>query len=150
MLKLGLQLYTVREEMEKDFEGTLKKVAELGYQGVEFHTFFGRSSAEVKKLLDENGLVAIGTHTPYDRMQNALDEEIAYNKEIGSSSLIVPYLGEEQRKWDEVFDNLKRIGEKCAAQGPHCCTITTILNLRKHAARKRCSTRCTKRCPPTC
>lgn len=117
MLKLGLQLYTVREEMEKDFEGTLKKVAELGYQGVEFHTFFGRSSAEVKKLLDENGLVSIGTHTPYDRMQNALDEEIAYNKEIGSSSLIVPYLGEEQRKWDEVFDNLKRIGEKCAAQG---------------------------------
>lgn len=113
MLKVGLQLYTVRDQMEEDFEGTLKKVAELGYQGVEFHTFFGRPSAEVKKLLDENGLVALGTHTPYDRMLNALDEEIAYNKEIGNPNLIVPFLGNDQRNWSEVFANLQKIGEKC-------------------------------------
>lgn len=116
MLKLGLQLYTVREQAEQDFEGTLKKVAELGYQGVEFHTFFGRPAAEVKALLDQYGLVALGTHTSYDRMLNALDEEIAYNKEIGNTNLIVPYLGEDQRKWDEVFANLKTIGEHCKEQ----------------------------------
>ncbi|WP_339324216.1 sugar phosphate isomerase/epimerase family protein [Paenibacillus sp. FSL W8-0194] len=116
MLKLGLQLYTVREQMEQDFEGTLKKVAELGYQGVEFHTFFGRPASEVKALLDQYGLVALGTHTGYDRMLNALDEEIAYNKEVGNTRLIVPYLGAEDRRWDEVFANLERIGQRCAEQ----------------------------------
>lgn len=117
MLKVGLQLYTVREEMEADFEGTLKRVAELGYQGVEFHTFFGRSSEEVQKLLTENGLVALGTHISYDRMLTTLDEEIVYNREIGNKNLIIPYLGEEQRNWSEVFNNLKQIGAKCREQG---------------------------------
>lgn len=116
MLQLGLQLYTVREQMEQDFEGTLKKVAELGYKGVEFHDFFGHSSAEVKKLLDENGLVAIGTHTQYASMLEDLDSIITYNKEIGNKYIIVPYLSEEQRKWDEVFANLKVLGEKCKEQ----------------------------------
>jgi sugar phosphate isomerase/epimerase len=116
MLNLGLQLYTVREQTEQDFEGTLKKVAELGYKGVEFHDFFGRSSAEVKKLLDENGLVAIGTHTQYASMLEDLDSIITYNKEIGNKYIIVPYLSEEQRKWDEVFANLKVLGEKCKEQ----------------------------------
>ncbi|MGF7048545.1 sugar phosphate isomerase/epimerase [Paenibacillus sp. DS2015] len=117
MLKLGLQLYTVREEMEQDFEGTLKKVAELGYQGVEFHTFFGRSSADVKRLLDENGLVALGTHTQYSSLLNDLDSEITYNKEIGNNNIIVPFLSPEERNWAEVFNNLKIIGEKCKEQG---------------------------------
>ncbi|WP_438351439.1 sugar phosphate isomerase/epimerase family protein [Paenibacillus sp. FA6] len=116
MLKLGLQLYTVRDQMEQDFEGTLKKVAELGYKGVEFHTFFGRSSSEVKRLLDENGLVAIGTHTQYASMLEDLDSIITYNKAIGSKYIIVPYLSEEERKWDDVFAKLKIIGEKCKEQ----------------------------------
>ncbi|AOZ91498.1 sugar phosphate isomerase/epimerase family protein [Paenibacillus crassostreae] len=116
MLQLGLQLYTVRDQMEQDFEGTLKKVAELGYKGVEFHDFFGRSSSEVKKLLDENGLIAIGTHTQYVDMLANLDAIITYNKEIGNKYIIVPYLSEEQRKWDEVFANLKVLGEKCKEQ----------------------------------
>ena len=117
MLKLGLQLYTVREQMEQDFEGTLKKVAELGYQGVEFHTFFGRSGEEVKRILDENGLVALGTHTQYLSMLDSLDKEIAINKAIGNPNLIVPFLAEDLRKWDDIFANLKVLGEKCNAAG---------------------------------
>ncbi|KOS01345.1 sugar phosphate isomerase, partial [Paenibacillus polymyxa] len=61
MAKVGLQLYTVREELEQDFEGTLRKVAELGYKGVEFHTFFGRNAKDVRALLDELNLEVIGT-----------------------------------------------------------------------------------------
>ncbi|MEK4289209.1 MULTISPECIES: sugar phosphate isomerase/epimerase [Paenibacillus] len=117
MLKIGLQLYTLREELEQDFEGTLRKVAALGYKGVEFFHYFGRSAAEVKQLLDELGLVALGAHRPYDALLNDTEAEIAYNLEIGNHNLIVPYLSEEQRNYEEVAANLKIIGEKCKARG---------------------------------
>ena len=51
--KIGVQLYSVRDDMEKDFEGTLKKVAEMGYEYVEFAGYYGRSSEEIKALIEE-------------------------------------------------------------------------------------------------
>ncbi|ASA21147.1 sugar phosphate isomerase/epimerase family protein [Paenibacillus donghaensis] len=117
MLKIGLQLYTLREELEQDFEGTLRKVAALGYSGVEFYHFFGRSSADIKQLLDETGLVALGAHRPYDALLNETEQEIAYNLEIGNKRLVIPYLTEEQRNYPEVAENLKLIGQKCKAHG---------------------------------
>ncbi|OWA37008.1 sugar phosphate isomerase [Saccharibacillus sp. O16] len=121
MAKVGLQLYTVREEMEKDFRGTLEKVAALGYQGVEFHTFFGHGAEEVKSILDELGLVALGTHTGYHQLLEHLDEELAYNKQIGNHTLIVPYMVEEDRAWSEVFENLKKLGAHTREQGGVLC-----------------------------
>ena len=56
--KVALQLYSVRDNMAEDFEGTLKKVKELGYDGVEFAGLFDKTPAEVKKLVDEIGLCA--------------------------------------------------------------------------------------------
>ncbi|WNS45643.1 sugar phosphate isomerase/epimerase [Paenibacillus sp. MMS20-IR301] len=117
MLKVGLQLYTLREELEQDFEGTLRKVAELGYSGVEFFHFFGRTAEQVKALLAETGLVALGAHRPYDVMLNDTEQEISFNLEIGNKNLIVPYLTEEQRNWEEAAANLRLIGEKCKAGG---------------------------------
>ena len=52
MMKIGVQLYSVRDEMERDFEGTLKRVKDMGYDCVEFAGLFGRSAAEVKALCD--------------------------------------------------------------------------------------------------
>ncbi|WP_090738822.1 sugar phosphate isomerase/epimerase [Paenibacillus sp. Mc5Re-14] len=117
MTKVGLQLYTVREELEQDFEGTLRKVAELGYKGVEFHSFFGRSAKDVRALLDELNLEVVGTHIQYSRLLHHLDEEIAYHKELGNKYLIVPYLTEEEREWDDLFVNLNRIGKKVKEHG---------------------------------
>ena len=54
--KVGLQLYTVRTVLEKDFEGTLAHVAEIGYKEVEFAGYFGHSPADVKAILDRHGL----------------------------------------------------------------------------------------------
>ncbi len=121
MAKVGLQLYTVREDMERDFRGTLEKVAALGYKGVEFHTFFGHSAEEVKSILDELGLVALGTHTGYRQLLEHLDEELAYNKQIGNNTLIVPYMVEEDRNWGEVFENLKKLGARTREQGGVLC-----------------------------
>lgn len=117
MLKIGLQLYTLREELEQDFEGTLRKVAELGYAGVEFYHFFGRTAEEVVVLLQETGLTALGAHRPYEAMLNDTEQEISFNLAIGNRNLTVPYLTEEQRNWDEVAANLRTIGEKCNARG---------------------------------
>ncbi|WP_410511481.1 sugar phosphate isomerase/epimerase [Paenibacillus sp. BR2-3] len=117
MLKIGLQLYTLRAELEQDFEGTLRKVADLGYSGVEFYHFFGRSSEEVKHLLVETGLVALGAHRPYDAMLNDTEQEVTYNLAIGNKNLTVPYLTEEQRNWGEVAANLAIIGEKVKNRG---------------------------------
>ncbi|BCG59048.1 sugar phosphate isomerase/epimerase family protein [Paenibacillus sp. URB8-2] len=118
MLKIGLQLYTLREELERDFEGTLRKVAALGYSGVEFFHYFGRSADEVKSLLEETGLTAVGAHRPYDVLLENADAEIDYILKIGSPYLIVPYLSEEQRSdWSKVAANLRTLGEKCKEKG---------------------------------
>ena len=64
-MKLGLQLYSVRDEAEKDLPGVLGTVAKMGYQGVEFAGFFGHDLGQLRHHLDALGLVAIGTHTRY-------------------------------------------------------------------------------------
>ena len=61
-MPIGLQLYTVRDAMEQDFEGTLKKVKEFGYDGVEFAGLFGHTAAEVKNMCAEIGLTPISAH----------------------------------------------------------------------------------------
>ncbi|MEE1330476.1 MAG: sugar phosphate isomerase/epimerase, partial [Acutalibacteraceae bacterium] len=62
---IALQLYSVRTDMETDFEGTLKKVRALGYDGVEFAGLFGHSAEEIKKICAETGLTPISAHVPY-------------------------------------------------------------------------------------
>ncbi|MDQ0088267.1 sugar phosphate isomerase/epimerase [Paenibacillus anaericanus] len=122
MVRVGLQLYTVREALDNDFEGTLRKVAELGYQGVEFAGFYGRSAQQVTEILNETGLIALGAHTPYEKLRDQLEEEITFNLAIGNRYLICPYLSEEDRnRWDEVIEDLKVIGKRCHEAGVVLC-----------------------------
>lgn len=77
-IPVALQLYTVRDACEKDFEGTLRQVADIGYAGVELAGTYGRSAEEVKQLLDELALPCVGSHTG-DR---DLDEVVAFHKAL--------------------------------------------------------------------
>ena len=61
--KIGLQLYTVRKEMEKDVEATLAKVAAIGFKEVEFAGYFNRTPEQIKATLKNNGLSAPSAHT---------------------------------------------------------------------------------------
>ena len=115
MAKLALQLYTVRDHLEQDFEGTIRKVAELGFQGVEFAGYYGRTQEQVKELLAETGLTVVGAHVSLDRMLNHADEEMEFNRFIGNDKLIIPYVSEEDRNWPEVIRHLQAIGEKVSA-----------------------------------
>jgi sugar phosphate isomerase/epimerase len=54
---IAIQLYSVRDDMEKDFAGTIRKMKELGYDGVEFAGLFGKTAKEVKEICEEVGIV---------------------------------------------------------------------------------------------
>ena len=62
-IPIGLQLYSVRNDCAKDLPGVLRAVARMGYEGVEFAGYHGRSAKELRQLLDDNGLKCCGTHT---------------------------------------------------------------------------------------
>ncbi len=89
-MKYGLQLYSVRDITEKDFEGALKQVAEMGYDMVEPAGFFGHSAEEVAAMLQRFGLTCCSTHTGADEVFNHCDATIAYHKAIGCEDIIIP------------------------------------------------------------
>src|SRR2546430_15342515 len=60
--RVGLQLYTVRHEMEKDVEATIARVAASGYKEVEFAGYFKKTPADVRAMLDRHGLIAPSAH----------------------------------------------------------------------------------------
>ena len=70
MLPLGIQLYSVRDFLQKDFYGSIKKVADIGYKGVEFAGFYDNDPKEVRKFLDDNGLVCHSSHDPFPTKDN--------------------------------------------------------------------------------
>jgi sugar phosphate isomerase/epimerase len=71
----------VRDQCQKDLPGTVAAVAKIGYKGIEFAGYYGRSAKELRQLLDDNGLVAWGTHTPYESvLPNKLKGTIEFNK----------------------------------------------------------------------
>ena len=105
-LPVGLQLYTVRTEMEKDVAATLKAVKAAGYDYVEPAGLFGFTPRAFRTLLDEIGLTAVCAHVPFVEMLDNPQGTIDTYKEIGCKYLAVPYLGEGSRPGDEGFDKI--------------------------------------------
>jgi sugar phosphate isomerase/epimerase len=92
-IPVGLQLYSVRNEAQKDLPRVLAAIREAGYEGVEFAGYYGHSATTLKKMLDESGLVCCGSHTPWDSLQpNQLAQTIEFNQVLGNKYLICPYL----------------------------------------------------------
>jgi sugar phosphate isomerase/epimerase len=118
---IGLQLYTLREELEQDFRGTLRKVAALGYEGVEFAGYGGLAAEELKQLLDELNLKAIGAHVKLNQIKDNLEQEIAYLQVIGAPYLICPFILPEDRQkgdgWKPLFDLFGRAGGDVREKG---------------------------------
>ncbi len=109
-VRIGLQLYSVREDCAKDLPGVLKAVARMGYEGVEFAGYHGRSAEELKKLLDENNLVCCGTHTSLESLLgDEFQKTVAFNKTIGNRFLIVPGLAAERTKSKEAWLETARL-----------------------------------------
>jgi len=99
-MPIGLQLYTVRDHMEKDVEGTLERVAEIGYREVEMGdpNFYGKKPAEMRRILAGYGLKAVSTHYEEFQLKHDLKNHIAAAKECGITYIGLSSLDEPDRK----------------------------------------------------
>jgi sugar phosphate isomerase/epimerase len=106
--KVGLQLYTVRDLMKTDVEGTLAHVAQIGYKEVEFAGYFGHPPEHIRAFLDRNGLSAPSTHVAYendDQWKAALDTA----KKIGHEYIVMPWIPAERRKTLDDWKNFAQV-----------------------------------------
>lgn len=121
---IALQLYSVRDDIAADFEGTLKKVKAMGYDGVEFAGLYGKSAAEVKKMCDEIGLIPISAHVPYGELLKG-DETFKIYAEIGCKYIVIPWINGEYlaggEKNAEFNENVRKFGELANANGMKLC-----------------------------
>ncbi|MGI2296146.1 sugar phosphate isomerase/epimerase family protein [Paenibacillus sp. GXUN7292] len=117
-LKVALQLYTLRDYDKEDFALKLKKVSEAGYDGVEFAGFENIPAEEMKAMLAENNLTAMGSHTRIEELLDNLDEVIAYNQVVGTSYIVIPYYKmESMEDVQALLALVKRIGPQIKAAG---------------------------------
>lgn len=124
-IPIALQLYTVRDETAKDFVGTLKQVAALGYQNVELAGMGNLSARQLKFILDDLGVRVIASHIPLQRLDNELEQVFEENRILDNRYLVMPWLPEEARKtaeqWYQLAVKLNDIGATCKAQGFQLC-----------------------------
>ncbi len=121
-IPIAVQLYSVRKDCERDLPGTLKAIAEMGYEGVEFAGYYGRTADELRKMLDDLGLKVAGSHLSLPQLQgDELEGTIEFNKRIGSKYPIIASAGREHMETREAVVNFARtlseIGEKVAPHG---------------------------------
>jgi len=118
---IGVQLYTVRDLMKDDFEGTIAKVAQIGYKEVEFAGYFGRTADQVNAVLKKNGLKAPSTHVQYDELDDKFPSVIEFSKAIGLEYIICPWIPENLRKspdiWKQAADKFNKAGEQTKKAG---------------------------------
>ena len=120
-LPVALQLYSVRGDLEADFLGTLCKVSEMGYEGVEYAGLYGYEPAQIKHWCDSLGLVSLSAHVPLADMLADIDKVIADYKALGCEYIVVPYVTEERRPGGELFmqmvEEIRAIGQKAKDAG---------------------------------
>jgi sugar phosphate isomerase/epimerase len=113
--KIGMQLYTVRRELEKDFEGTLRKVAALGYREVEFAGYFGHGAAEVKSLLKRLKLDAPAAHVQLSELRRGdLRPMLDAARTIGHRYLLLAWTPPEERG---TLEQYRRLADLCNEAG---------------------------------
>ena len=132
-LPLGLQLYSVRDILPKDYEGTLRQLSALGYREVEAAGFFGRSPNEVKQAMEHAGLHCVSAHYSLKDLLPKMDEIIQFGKDLGLKYIVCasPMLKDPSRvkdpgssaaresmtldDWHWNADQFNRIGERVNA-----------------------------------
>jgi sugar phosphate isomerase/epimerase len=126
-LPLGMQLYSVREMLPKDYAGTLKQVGALGYKEVEAAGFYDHSVDEVKAAMQAAGLSCVSGHYPLGALKAKLDDTIAFCKSVGLQYMVCsspmhqqPGAGRSELTlddWKWNADQFNQVGEKVNAAG---------------------------------
>lgn len=119
-IPIGLQLYTIGEETRRDFIGTIRRVADVGYDGVEFAGYFDTPARVLKETLDDCGLRAAGTHLPVPVLRDDLPAQIEYSLAIGCPTLLCPAFRVEERSaafFERMADFFNKAASACRDSG---------------------------------
>jgi sugar phosphate isomerase/epimerase len=120
-IPIALQLYSLRDNIAKDFVSTLKQVATIGYPAVELASVGHLSAKEIKTALDDLGLKVAGNHVAMDLMEKDLSRVFDDNHTLDNTYLVVPWLPESRRKsaqdWIDFARVMNTLGTKCQAEG---------------------------------
>lgn len=117
---IGLQLYTVRDQMKNDFHGTLAKVARIGYKEVEFAGYFGNDANTVRAALKMNGLKSPSAHIGFPVLGKEWDKVIEDSLTIGQHYVICPWIDEKLRTIDgykQTAELFNKAGEQAKKAG---------------------------------
>ncbi|MGC9523383.1 MAG: sugar phosphate isomerase/epimerase family protein [Anaerolineae bacterium] len=115
-IPIALQLYSVREACQEDFPGTLKAVAEMGYEGVDFAGYYGYDAKTIRSMLDDLGLAVAGCHTALSTlMGEELGATLEFNRILGNRYLIVPWIPEDYRDSVEAWERTAELFNEIAA-----------------------------------
>ncbi|HEX73391.1 MAG TPA: sugar phosphate isomerase/epimerase [Candidatus Hydrogenedentes bacterium] len=125
MLPFALQLYSVRDHLERDSEGALAKVKAMGYDHVEIAGTSGKSADEYKAMLDRIGLNPISMHVGYDALTGNLDAVIADLRTFGLHFAVVPWLGPpfcpDKAGWIAAAEAMDAAGARLREEGIRLC-----------------------------
>jgi sugar phosphate isomerase/epimerase len=103
--EIGIQIYTIREQLTADLEGSMKKLAQIGYNSIEAagfaksdagYQFYGKSPKDYKKMLADNGQFLLASHTVFE-LETA-DAVCAAHVEAGCRYIVYPFLPEQYRQ----------------------------------------------------
>lgn len=120
---ISVQLWSVKEELKADFKGTIKLLANMGFNGVEFAGDFGPfkdKPKQLKEFLTENGLSASGAHIGFEQLSaSKLDATLTFYRELGVKFVIVPW---DDRAWHptgviELAKQLTKLSEQVKPYG---------------------------------
>jgi len=118
---VGLQLYTVRRSLQQDFDGTLAKVAAIGYREVEFAGYFSRSPKDVRASLDRAGLVSPSSHIDYNTLQDQWPAMLDAANVLGQNYIVCPSIDEKLRQrlsgWQRAAATFNRAAEAAHKAG---------------------------------
>jgi sugar phosphate isomerase/epimerase len=129
---IGLQLYTIRDFMQQDFDGSLAKVAKIGYKEVELAgfaqtdsgavTYWSHTPQQVRSALTRNGLTSPSTHVSFESLDPArFPRVLEASSVIGNRYIVMPWIEEKERKppdiWNRAADVFNRAGEACRKAG---------------------------------
>ena len=115
--KVGVQLYTVRNQMKADFDATLARVAEIGYKEVEFAGYYDRTPDQVKAALEKNHLSSPAAHVQLVMIQGNWEKTVDTARAIGHRYLVLAYLQPNERK---TLDDYKRLADRLNYAGEVC------------------------------
>ena len=126
-LPVGLQLYSVRNQLPKDFDGTLQKLAAAGYKEVEAAGYFDKTAADFGNALQKAGLKCISTHHSLPQLKTQFDQLIEYGQALGLEYIICSWAGVHRDPtrtgdlnlddWRYVADQFNAIGARVQAAG---------------------------------